>query len=262
MLEEATHVVLPGSVHTEVIVKVEHVGTLGLVVNLPPPLTLLLRYQLPDILGNELVLSGLLSQEAAPSSDVTGSHQEFLAEIVLYHDVPAGTALRVPVDGSVEAAGAEVWVTLSVSQETGAGLGGALALTLAAWEPVMTVQGTETELLTEVCRLSAGAALLVTGQPGVVTRRVRLPVLSLSVLTVSLVQRPLSSLRVLLLVGFGLYSVLLNGGFLEASRTAQLLLTELVNLPAVLGHQDLGDGTPVVGKAFHQHPVKKLLLIN
>ena len=73
----------------------------------------------------------------------------------------------------------------------------------------------------------------------------------------SLVQRPQPSLGVLLLVGFGLDSVLLTGCFLEASRTAQLLLTELVDLPAVLGHQDLGDGTPVVGKALHQHPDKK-----
>ena len=116
---------LPGSVNTEFLVQFEHVGALGLVVDLSPPLTLLLRDQLPYILGDEIVLLGFLSNEAAPACDITGRHEEFLAELPLDHDVPAGVGGGVPLQPPVQTAGAEVRVTLPVGLEAGARFSGA-----------------------------------------------------------------------------------------------------------------------------------------
>ena len=112
-----------------------HIGTLGFVIDLSPPLTLLLRDELPHVFGDELVLAGFLSNETAPASDVAGRHEEFLAELPLDHDVPAGVGGGVPVQLTVQTTGAEVRVALSAGEVTGALVTDALGLTLAPGEP-------------------------------------------------------------------------------------------------------------------------------
>ena len=64
----------PGGVNTIVFVQVEHVGALGLVVHLAPPLRLLLTDHLTNVLGDELVLSRLLPDVATPAGKITGGH--------------------------------------------------------------------------------------------------------------------------------------------------------------------------------------------
>ena len=113
----------------------KHVGALGFIINLSPPLRLVLRDELSDILGDELVLVSFLSDEAAPASDITGRHDEFLPKLPLDHDVPAGVVGRVPLQPPVQTAGAEVGVALSLGLGAGAGVCGALALTLTPREP-------------------------------------------------------------------------------------------------------------------------------
>ena len=61
---------IPGCVDAELVVEVEHVGALGLVVDLAPPLGLVLTDHLAHVLGDELVLAGLLAEVAAPAGDV------------------------------------------------------------------------------------------------------------------------------------------------------------------------------------------------
>ena len=151
---------LPGSVNTEVLVQVKHVGTLGFIVDLSPPLALILSDQFPHVLGDELVLVGFLSDEAAPACNVTGGHEQFLPELPLDHDVPAGVGLGAPLQPPVQTSGAEVWVALPAGQVTGAGVCGALTLALTPGEPVVAVQRAKAELLTKVARLPAGAGLL------------------------------------------------------------------------------------------------------
>ena len=64
----------PGGVNAELLVELEHVGALGLVVDLAAALALLLRDDLAQILRDQLVLVRLLAQETAPARDIAGSH--------------------------------------------------------------------------------------------------------------------------------------------------------------------------------------------
>ena len=75
----------PGGVHAEFLVELEHVGALGLVVDLAAALALLLRDDLAQILRDQLVLVRLLAQETAPARDVAGSHVQLLAELTLQY---------------------------------------------------------------------------------------------------------------------------------------------------------------------------------
>ena len=102
------------------------------------------------------------------------------------------------------------------------------------------------ELLTEVPGLEAGADFQGAGQAGVMAGLVGILVLSLAPLTVALVQGGLLRLRLqlLLLVVLVLPGLHQAGGPLD-HRAAQLSLAELEDLPASLGHHQLGDGAPV-----------------
>ena len=177
---------LPRCIYAEFLVEIEHVGALGLIVDLASPLTLLLGDHLAQILRNELVLVGSLPEEAAPARDVTRRHKELLAQLSLHHHVPAAVRLRVELDVAVQTSGAQVGVTLPTGLEAGALVGGALALALAAGEPHPAVQGAVTELLTEVSSLQTCADVISAGHPGVVTRGVGHCALPLSVLAVTL----------------------------------------------------------------------------
>ena len=176
----------PGCIYAEFFVQIEHVGTLGLIVDLSSSFTLLLRDHLPEILRNELILVGSLPEEAAPAGDVTRSHIELLAQLPLHHHIPAAVGVGVKLYVAVQAGGAQVRVTLSAGLEAGARVGGALTLALAAREPHPAVLGAVAELLAEVASLTTRADVISAGQIWVVTWRVGHVALPLSVLAVTL----------------------------------------------------------------------------
>ena len=112
-----------------------------------------------------------------------------------------------------------------------------------------------TELLTEVSCLTAGAGFAgFTDLAGMIAGSVGMIVLSLSVLTVALVQGGLLGLLLLVvLVPRGPHHQ--AGGLLDGHiGSTQLALAELEHLPAGLGHDDLGYSTPVAGEALDQQP--------
>merc|ERR1712107_551014 len=77
----------PRSINTELIIDLEHVGTLSLVINLPSPLRLLLRDHFSDILRNELILVDNLSRETSPTRNITGSHVQLFPQFPLDHHI-------------------------------------------------------------------------------------------------------------------------------------------------------------------------------
>merc|ERR1719470_90051 len=85
----------PGSIYTEVIIEIEHIRTLGFVINLPPSLTFLLSDHFSNIFCNELVFHCFITQKAAPASNITWSNIQLLAHSPLQNHIPATICLRV-----------------------------------------------------------------------------------------------------------------------------------------------------------------------
>jgi len=248
----ATH---PGSINTEVLVQVEHVGALGLVVHLAPPLRLLLADHLAHILRNKLIFCRLLSNVASPPGNVARRHIQFLTHAALQNNVSARAGGRVKFKGGVKAGGAEVWIALPRGEIAGASIGYALLLALAARETVGAVDGAVAELLAEVADLPAAAHVLLARLAWVVARRVGSVVLPLTTLAVALVEGGLLRLGGHLL-GFGRFGCSTSASFCSWTSIGQ---AELVHLSALLGDHSLRDHTPVGRETLGKHPEKGLL---
>lgn len=170
VVRETNLVTLTCRIHDEIVVEVEEEGAHVLVVDLPAAVGLVLRYDLPAVLGDELVLVRGFLEEDPPARHVAGSQQQVLVQASLHGHVLAVDGRGVQRGGVGAARGAEVGVALAHAEVARALLRVALRLAAAPREPVLTVAAALTELLAEVLRLQARAQA-VARLAGVVARR-------------------------------------------------------------------------------------------
>lgn len=97
MVCKANFVSFPGSIHYKIIVEVEEEAGHIFIIDLPSPISLILRDELTTIFRNEFILLHRLLDEGAPSGHIGRGQQQVLFEATLDAAVFARHHLAVPV---------------------------------------------------------------------------------------------------------------------------------------------------------------------